>query len=139
MDINNDLIEIKEYTQEGYSPVIDFQTWRVAILNYCEELETQNIIKFQKHNETDEVFVLLKGECTLFISEGKEDVGNIYHIPMKKSKLYNIRKSTWHSHTLSKDAMVLIIENVNTDLSNSPEILLNEEQKKYISDLSIKL
>ena len=30
-------IEIKEYTEPGYSPVIDYESWRVAILNDIDE------------------------------------------------------------------------------------------------------
>lgn len=36
MEINSNLLEIKDYTDEGYCPVIDYNKWRVAILNYCE-------------------------------------------------------------------------------------------------------
>ncbi len=129
----NDLLEIKEYTKEGYSPVIDFGTWRVAILNYCEELEPQNIHKFQKHEKTDEIFVLLQGECMLYVAEGTDTVGAIYSQSMEKNKLYNVKKSTWHSHTLSRDTMVLIVENRDTDLSNSPEIELTEEQRRFLA------
>lgn len=129
----NDLLEIKEYTKEGYSPVIDFGTWRVAILNYCEELEPQNIHKFQKHEKTDEIFVLLQGECMLYVAEGTDTVGAIYSQFMEKNKLYNVKKSTWHSHTLSRDTMVLIVENRDTDLSNSPEIELTEEQRRFLA------
>lgn len=134
MDIDERHLEIKQYDDEGYMPLIDFQSWRVAVLNYCEELEPQNISKFQRHDESDEVFVLLNGNCTLFIADGKDDIGTIYPKPMEPLKLYNIKKSTWHSHTLSKDAVVLIIENANTCLSNSPEIYLSENNKKSLLD-----
>ena len=59
-------IEIKQYNEPGYAPVIDFETWRVAILNDIDELEVHNLKTMQKHQETDEVFVLLRGNCTLF-------------------------------------------------------------------------
>ncbi|MGV8981088.1 hypothetical protein [Clostridium sp.] len=133
MKIDERLIEIKEYQGEGYKPIIDFETWRVAVLKYCDELLPGNITKLQRHDESDEVFVLLKGNCTLFIADGKDDVGTIYHESMEPLKLYNIKKSTWHSHTLSKDAVVLIVENANTCLLNSPEIILNEDEKKMIT------
>lgn len=126
-------IEIKQYHGEGYMPLIDFETWRVAVLKYCDELLPDKITKLQRHDESDEVFVLLQGNCTLFIADGKEEVGTIYKEPMELLKLYNIKKSTWHSHTLSKDAVVLIIENINTCLLNSPEIILNEDEKKMIT------
>ncbi|RCW56524.1 WxcM-like domain-containing protein [Halanaerobium sp. ST460_2HS_T2] len=134
-----ELIEIKSYTEEGYQPVIDFNSWRVAVLNYCEELLVENIDKMQKHNQTDEVFILLKGECTLFLAEGKEEIENIYAQKMEPFKLYNIKKSVWHTHTLSKEAMVLIVENQDTDLSNSPEIDLNQNQQQRLVELSQNL
>jgi len=51
---------------------------------------------------------------------------------MKPLKLYNVKKSVWHSHTLSKDAIVLIVENKDTSLINSPEKILTEGQQKII-------
>ena len=134
MEITNKLLEIKEYNGDGYNPLIDFESWRVAVLKYCDELLPENIDKLQRHDESDEVFVLLQGHCTLFIADGKEKLGTIYHKPMELLKLYNIKKLTWHSHTLSKDAVVLIIENVTTCLINSPQIILNEDEKKMITD-----
>ncbi len=50
-------------------PVVDYKDWRVAILNYCDELKTECINQMQRHDETDEVFVLLKGEFVLFIGD----------------------------------------------------------------------
>ena len=134
MKIDRRLVEVKQYHGEGYSPMIDFETWRVAVLKYCDELLPQNITALQRHDESDEVFVLLQGNCTLFIADGKEKVGTIYREPMELLKLYNIKKSTWHSHTLSKDGVVLIVENMNTCSMNSPEIILNEDEKEMITD-----
>jgi ureidoglycolate hydrolase len=132
MRIDERLLEIKEYTGEGYKPVIDYEAWRVAILNYCEELLPENIIKMQKHDESDEVFVVLKGEFILYIGEGKEKIENIYAQRLEPLKMYNVKKGVWHTHTLSKDAMVLIVENKNTDLSNSPEKNLTSEQRSKL-------
>lgn len=139
MKAKEELIEIKSYTEEGYQPVIDFDSWRVAVLNYCEELLVKNIDKMQKHNQTDEVFVLLKGDCTLFLAEGEEEITKIYAQKMEPFKLYNVKKSVWHTHTLSKEAMVLIVENRNTDLSNSPEVELNQKQQQRLMKLSQSL
>lgn len=139
MKAKEELIEIKSYTEEGYQPVIDFDSWRVAVLNYCEELLIENIDKMQKHNQTDEVFVLLKGDCTLFLAEGEEEITEIYAQKMEPFKLYNVKKSVWHTHTLSKEAMVLIVENRNTDLSNSPEVELNQKQQQRLMELSQSL
>ena len=134
--MKTDLIEIKEYKEEGYKPVIDYGDWRVAVLNYCAELLPENIKKMQRHNQTDEVFVLLSGNCQLFLAEGDKKIENIYVQKMEPFKMYNVKRSVWHSHTLSEDAMVLIIENKDTSLENSPEKELTEKQQQKIVELS---
>ncbi|MGB5155913.1 MAG: hypothetical protein WBN77_00570 [Desulfobacterales bacterium] len=128
------LLEIREYTKEGYRPVVDFEAWRVAILNFSGELLPENLEAMQRHNETDEVFVLLRGRCILFIGKGSETVAEIYAENMQPLKIYNVKKATWHTHTLSKDAMVLIVENRETTLDNSPFCPLTQVQKQAIVD-----
>ena len=137
MIVKSDLLEIKEYKEAGYKPVIDYGEWRVAVLNYCDELLPENIDKMQKHNQTDEVFVLLSGSCCLFMAEGAEEIKDIYAQKMEPFKIYNIKRSVWHTHTLSEDAMVLIIENRDTSLENSPEKKLTAQQQQKIVELSL--
>ncbi len=137
--IQENLLEIREYTGEGYNPVIDYDKWRVAILNYIDELLPENITNMQKHDDTDEVFVLLKGNCILYIAEGEEEFGTIYGEDLKPYKMYNVKRSVWHNHTLSKDAMVLIIENKNTSEENSPIKELRKDQKNRINCLVSEL
>ncbi|WP_035571545.1 hypothetical protein [Halonatronum saccharophilum] len=139
MTISKDLLEVKEYTSEGYKPVVDYDQWRVAVLNYCDELLPEKIDKMQKHDQTDEVFVLLKGQCILFIGEGEEDIADIHGEDMEPFKLYNVKRSVWHTHTLSEDAMVLIVENRDTNLDNSPEKDLNEDQRSQLVELTQNL
>src|SRR4051812_15897221 len=92
----NTLLQVTEYTGEGYAPLIDYADWRVAILRYIDELLPQNLANMQRHDETDEVFVLLAGQCILFIGEGGERVTDIYAQDLEPLKLYNVRKSSWH-------------------------------------------
>lgn len=128
-------IEISSYEGEGYAPMIDYNTWRVAILRYCDELLVENIKTMQKHNETDEVFVLLEGNCTLFVSGNSDTVDEIRAYKMEPLKLYNIKKGVWHTHTLDKKATVLIVENKDTNVGNSPTISLTEDQRNILKGL----
>ena len=41
--IDKENLEIREYTGPGYKPVIDFGAWRVAILNYLDEIHPAKI------------------------------------------------------------------------------------------------
>ena len=131
--INQTQLEIHSYSGEGYLPLMHHEEWRIAELRYCEDLLPENISKLQRHNETDEVFILLAGHCTLFLGGNAPRIGKIDGQPMEPLKVYNIRRGTWHSHTLSPDATVLIIENENTCDDNSPEAELTERQKMRLT------
>lgn len=126
--MNQEYIDISTYEGEGYKPMIDYQSWRVAILRYCEELEILNLKTMQKHNETDEVFILLDGNCTLFVGGKDEKISEIDAIAMKPFKLYNVKSGVWHTHTLDKSGMVLIVENQDTSIRNSPTEVMNVDQ-----------
>ena len=56
-------------------------------------------------------------------------------IMMEPLKLYNIRKGVYHSHSLSRDASVLVIENQNTTDKNSRKIRLTDSQRAKIFQL----
>ena len=132
----DELVQVREYLGEGYKPLVDYDTWRVAILRFIDELRPENIDHLECHLETDEVFVLLEGQCILFIGfPNEEGVFNIEAILMEPLKLYNIRKGVYHSHTISQDATVLIVENRDTAANNSQRINLTVTQRAKIISL----
>lgn len=133
------LLEIHSCEGTGYQPLIDYDKWRVAILRYSDELLPGRIFAMQRHNETDEVFVLLEGRCILFIGEGKDSITSITGIDMEPRKIYNVRRGAWHSHTLNLEASVLIVENRDTTAQNSPKKLLNDDQRRRIADITNEL
>jgi len=133
--VEKQYIDITSYEGEGYKPVIDYMSWRVAILRYCEELEVQNLKTMQKHNESDEVFVLLAGNCTLFTGGSGAAINNMDGIAMEPMKLYNVKRGVWHTHTLDKEATVLIVENRDTSDLNSPTLKLDAEQIEKIREI----
>ncbi|MFZ5905550.1 MAG: hypothetical protein ACOYZ8_18580 [Chloroflexota bacterium] len=133
------LLEIREHDAPDYRPLIDYQNWRVALMNYTPDLTPDKINRMQKHTETDEVFVLLAGRCILFLGEGDDAVTAVHAVDMEPHKLYNVRRGAWHSHTFSEDAKVLIVENRNTTDVNSPFVGLSGEQQKQIVEMTKKL
>lgn len=133
------LIEISEHNEADYKPLVDYQAWRVALMNYTPDLLPEKIKRMQKHTETDEVFVLLAGRCILFAGEGGESVTKVHALDMELYKLYNVKKGVWHSHTFSEDARVLIVENCDTTDENSPFVPLNESQCREVEELAKNL
>lgn len=134
--INNRYLEITEYVGEGYHPCVDYGEWRVAILRYIAELEAEEITHLERHNETDEVFVLLAGRCVLLIGEGEDTIERVQAVDMLPHKLYNIKRAAYHNHALSKDAVVLIVENRNTGADNSDQLPLSAAQREQIVQLT---
>ena len=114
----NNNIEIYDYTGESYEPTMNFGAWRVAFMNYADELEKLN--KYERHLETDEVFVLIKGEASLFIGEERE------RYDMEIGKFYNVKKNAWHSMSMTENSIVLIVENDNTGLENTEYMPINK-------------
>ncbi len=134
MTIDPKYLEISEYQGEGYQPLVDFGAWRVAVLNSIDELLPENITCMQRHDETDEVFVLLRGRCILFLGEGDKNITRIHAEDMQPFKLYNVKRSAWHTHTLSQDGRVLIVENRDTTPGNSPLQELTQDQRQMLID-----
>lgn len=133
------LIEVHEHTEPDYKPLVDYQSWRVALMNYTDDLIPEKINRMQKHTGTDEVFVLMAGHCILFLGEGEETVTKVHAVDMELYKLYNVKRGVWHSHTFSKDARILIVENRDTVVENSPFVDLSPSQCTEVLELTKQL
>ena len=114
-------LQIIETKEPGFHLAVIFESWKVSIFNSSELWIEENITCLQKHEYSDEAFVLLEGECTLIISE-KENLESVYGVKMERGKVYNILKGVWHTHVLEKDTKIIVIENSNTVPENSPKI-----------------
>ena len=128
-------IEITKYDENGYKTLVTFEGWRVAFMNDGPKTNIDGLSYFQKHDESDEVFVLLKGKCVLLLAGLGDVPGEIKAVDMKPHTMYNIKKCVWHTHYFAPDTQVLIVENADTGLENSPIINLTKEQKKIIAEL----
>ena len=137
MTIPETLLDIRTHTDSGFRPLVDYGAWRVAILNFNDDLRPENLTAMQRHNETDEVFVLLRGRCILFVGEGDDhSIAVIHAQPMAPRTIYNVKKAVWHTHTISLDAMVLVVENRDTTYNNSPFCPLTGMQRKNLCEMA---
>lgn len=114
-------VEIYDYKGEDYKTAMSFGSWRVAYLNSGEEFSEGGFHKIERHNETDEVFVLLEGKATLLIGE------EINKIEMETHKLYNVPKGVWHHIFVYEGTRVLIVENEDTGKENSDFIYIDKK------------
>lgn len=106
-------LDIKEYGGEGYLRLVNNAKWTLATLNYAARFDEANFVEMERHNLTDETFVLLQGSATLIVGEKAE------RLVMEPLKYYNVRAGIWHHILVSKDARVLVAENSDTSKDNT--------------------
>ena len=94
---------------EGFQVLKEFEGWKIGYLRYNDRFSRFD--QLERHLETDEVFVLLEGEATLY-TENEECI-------MEQSVLYNIPKGVWHHIVVSENATVMVVENSNTTKENT--------------------
>jgi ureidoglycolate hydrolase len=130
-------LEVLKYAGTGYQPMIDFDSWRVAILRWepQPQLERENVV--ERHTQTDEVFVLLQGRAVMFTAGKAAAAGALCGYTMAPGVLYNVKQNTWHTVILSSKASILIVENRNTGGENTEYCQLTPEQRRQISRFSI--
>ena len=130
------LLEIRQFSGKGYQPLVDFRTWRVAILRREDTSPPGNIESMERHTHTDEVFVLLEGEAVLILGGNSAKVDGIYPHKLEPCKLYNVKQNAWHTALLSRDVSILIVENCDTGVENTEYFALTQAQKQDIISLS---
>ncbi len=113
---------------EGYQPVVTSGDWLVALMNWEPRFDPAAIGKIERHNETDEVFVLLGGKSMLYI---KNEAG-IEAYDMVPGRVYHVTRGTWHNVAGTRDATWLIVEAKNTSVENSDYTQMCAEEKKVL-------
>ena len=113
------LIETGESFEQKFTPVLSFEGWRVAMLRHSEATNSNFFHQVERHNQTNEVFILTNGKADLIICENGEIPGQTYIFPMKPNVAYNICQSVWHHVITSSDAHIIIFERSDTSRENS--------------------
>jgi ureidoglycolate hydrolase len=115
----NRYIDILRHEGESYKPLVFFESWRVAVLNYADIVAKEHFYRVERHLETDEIFLLLSGTAFLLVGTNDDSPEELNVIKMEKKTIYNIRKAVWHHVIMSEDASIFIVENADTSLDNS--------------------
>lgn len=130
-------MEILNYTfeGEGMQRVFENEKWTVGIKNWKPANDITGIDCLERHNLTDELFVLVAGSCTLLYAnevDGKLEIGSV---KMEPNKVYNIPATLWHNTVTCKDTKMILIEDSNTSMENSDILTLSAEQIETVKTL----
>ncbi len=126
------MIESFKIKENGYHPFLIRDGWQVAQLNFMEEQHINNINKIDVHQQTDEVFVLLKGKAVLILAELEDDEPIFEVLLMEPTVTYNIPKNRWHNIAMEEGSEVLIVENSNTHLN---DVIYKDLNQSKINEL----
>jgi len=128
----NKHVDAHSHECNGFKILVKFGAWRTAVLNPAGEQKPESISYMERHMETDEVFLLLKGKANLIIGGDGDKPEPIEVLPMDLLKTYNVKIKVWHAVIMSPDASIYIVENVDTGKQNGEYYTLNSEEKKSI-------
>lgn len=123
-------MQIKELSYDGVALnwVHVTEHWGVGIKNYKPANDIANLDNLERHNGTDELFVLLEGECTL-LSANETDGGlELAKLPMVPGKVYAIPAGLWHNTITRPGVKLILVEDQASAQSNSDILNLTEEQ-----------
>jgi len=120
-------IEVYEYSDAGYKPLVYSQGWMVALLNYEDPMDLEKADEIERHQKTDEVFILLRGQAAFYLVAADQA---LQVVELKPGQVYNIIKGTWHNLLATKDAAFAIVENRDTDVFDTELRPLTGEERQ---------
>lgn len=126
--MNPQQLTAHEWSAEGYQPLVFSHDWQVALLNWEPLFDLANLGEIERHNETDEVFVLLNGRALLFVA----DDGEVAAQDMIPGVIYTVHRGAWHNLVSTRDASWLIVENRDTHLHDCEFRPLTETEREQI-------
>ncbi|NLJ45571.1 MAG: cupin [Treponema sp.] len=132
-------IESFGHDGEGLSRVYENDRWMVAVKNWKPANDIEGIDCLERHNETDELFILLAGRCVLLSGVRNPGGGTeIEAVSMEPGRLYKIPRGLWHNTVTRKDTKLLLVEAPETSMANSEVLPLDEAEKAAARELARK-
>ena len=128
-------IQSLEMNGEGMQRVYENEKWTVGIKNWKPANDITGLDCLERHNKTDELFVLLSGRCTLISAEETDGELKMEALEMEPFKVYNIPQSLWHNTVTQKDTKMILIEDVSTGMENSDILDLTPVQIETLKSL----
>ena len=129
--------KIQEYTYEGkgLTRVFENEKWTVGIKNWKPENDITGLTCLERHNITDELFILLAGRCTLLYANETENGLVIDKVEMEPKKVYNIPTGLWHNTVTQPGVKLILVEDSACSGENSDVLDLTEAQLDTVRKL----
>jgi mannose-6-phosphate isomerase-like protein (cupin superfamily) len=123
-------LETYSWDGEGYKPLVFTMQWMAALLNWEPIFDPMMMSEIERHNHSDEVFVLLQGRAIMFTQLDGAEEFNL--VELEPEKIYNVPAGVWHNLLASRDFKFLIVENKGTDTEDTEIRKLNNSEIEVI-------
>lgn len=121
------------YGGEGFRPLLVRPGWQVAQLNDRADLHVDTVCQIERHDATDEVFLLVKGDAVLVVAEmSGGEVDGFECVPMEQGVTYNVPGGVWHAIVTTPGVQVMIVEKDGTEAGDVFRRNLAEEEREAL-------
>lgn len=115
---------IEKYTG-GFCRMTGTDKWQVAYITFSDAYG--DLKELKRHMTTDEVIIPVRGSAVLYTLEN----GSIACTEMKNEALYNIKRATWHHIKVSKDALLIVVEDSDVKKEFTERMAVNADSRIY--------
>ena len=128
--VSSHRIDTFRWEGQDYEPFVSHRGWLVALMNWAPRFDRANVGRVERHNQTDEVFVLTHGRGWLFVVTDN----NFQAVDMEPGVICNVTRGTWHGVVGTRDASWLIVESSDTSADNSDYRQLDERELQALRE-----
>ena len=102
------MVITKKTSMEGFEPIFHTPNFKCDFITQSPQYDFGKVKEMKRHNDSDEVFVLLSGSAVLLTRE--EGSFEYAKTPLEYHTAYNVQQGTWHYLAVSEDALVFVSE-----------------------------
>lgn len=126
-----------EFNGEGMELIYKNKRWMVGIKNWKPSKDKTNI-NYLKRHQTDQLLVLLKGECLLVFANETEYGLKFESVKMHPFQVYQVPSGLWYNTVTRKDTKLILIGDSGTSEDNSDTVYLSMAQLEALSKLLLE-
>ena len=129
-----DVIQSYSHAGDGFCPLLIRPGWQVSQLNDRADLHADTVSQVERHDASDEVFFLVKGDATLVVGGAGDEAMTLDTLRMAPGVTYNIPCGVWHTIVTSPGMQVMIVERDNTHVGDVVQRALTDGERAALRE-----
>lgn len=116
------MITTSTHSKAGFCPVVRNSQFLCAFITPSPMYAPGKVKEMKRHNDTDEVFVLLSGKGVLLTRDDAKEKCQV--TKLSPGTAYTVKAGTWHYLALSDDGKVFVTESgyINPDNTDKTDV-----------------